>query len=136
MLILNNYKKDMNELHDIVNSFFYEKNRDYKPSNLPINIYESEDKVYISVIASGIKKNDINIEYENKNLNINFSKKNSLLNDDKILRTERELGNFARTIELGTEIDPESIKASCENGIINISMDKKEYAKTKKIEIA
>ena len=50
-------------------------------------------------------------------------------------RSERAAGRFVRTFELPSEVDHAGVQAEYKNGLIHITLPKKEEAKPKKIEV-
>ncbi|MFW6414999.1 MAG: Hsp20/alpha crystallin family protein, partial [Thermodesulfobacteriota bacterium] len=57
-------------------------------------------------------------------------------NKENYYRIERSYGQFYRTIPLSTQVEEENVKAKMNNGILQITLPKKEPASgTKKIEI-
>lgn len=115
--------------------FFEDRIREYSTNLIPINIYEDKNgDIKLIVPAPGIDKDKINIEYKDNNIYIGIEK-NKNIDSQKIIyrRDERISGKLERIIEL-QDIDPDTIKANYENGILTISMKRKEGI-VKKIKI-
>lgn len=98
--------------------------------NSPLVNVINEDKQYvIELAAPGIKKEDISIKLENNKLVINSEKKEA--KDEKNVNyTVREFGfnGFTKTFVVPKEIDAEKINADYNNGILSVSIPKKEDA--------
>ncbi|HOJ50764.1 MAG TPA: Hsp20/alpha crystallin family protein [Spirochaetota bacterium] len=132
---LNIIEKDFGELYREMNRFFEDRIREYSTNLIPINIYEDKNgDIKLIVPAPGIDKDKINIEYKDNNIYIGIEK-NKNIDSQKIIyrRDERISGKLERIIEL-QDIDPDTIKANYENGILTISMKRKEGI-VKKIKI-
>ncbi len=71
----------------------------------------------------GIEKSDINISYENKYLTITANKKQIKENVDNYIQKEIQYGSYTRKYFL-ENIDSDKIKASYNNGILNVLIPK------------
>lgn len=100
-----------------------------------VNIIEGKDDFRIEVAAPGLNKEDFHIELDNKLLTISCDKeeKNENSNDDgnRIVRREFSYTCFKRSFILPGSVDGEKITASQKDGILNISIPKREEAKLK-----
>lgn len=104
-----------------------------------VNIIETEDDYRIELAAPGLGKEDFNLNLENSVLTISAEKEIEQKEDEKYTRREFDYGNFAHSFSLSEAIDLEQIKASFNQGILVVTLAKKEEAKpqpAKKIEIA
>lgn len=123
---------------DIMDEFFNDAVNNRRDSFVPsIDISESDDQFLISAELPGMKKEDININLENNRLSI--SGERSFEKEDKgkkYHRVETSYGSFERSFQLPDNIEEESIKASYDNGLLNISIDKSEDKVKKQIEIS
>jgi len=118
-------EKELNNLYNEMDSFLENKIREYSISLLPVNVYEDDNNdVKVVVPISGVDKNKINVEYKNNSLYIGVEKTKDV-KDCKLLREERFEGKLERIIEL-KDIDPDTIKANYEKGVLTITMKKKE----------
>ncbi len=61
-----------------------------------------------------------------------FEKK---VNEENYLRVERAYGPFARSFTLANSVNSEAIKADYQNGVLTLSIPKKEEAKPKQIKV-
>ncbi len=105
---------------------------DFVNSTPSVNIYESEDGYTIEVAAPGLAKDDFSLELKDDQLII--SAKREVTNDENAGKwNRREFGysSFKRNFHISDEIDQSSIGANYENGILTITLDKKEEAKPK-----
>ncbi len=107
--------------------------------NFPaVDIQEKEDKYIVKAELPGMKKDDINVEFNNGRLVIRGEKK--FEHEDKkkdFHRIESYYGSFHRSFEIPEEVKEEDIKAEYKNGILELSIPVKEpeKKKTKKIKI-
>ncbi len=122
---------------DIMDEFFNDALSTRRDNFVPsIDVSETDDQFLISAQLPGMKKDDINISLENGRLSISgersFEKEEK---NKKYHRVETKFGSFERSFQLPDNVDEESISASYENGLLNISIDKSEEEVKKKIEI-
>lgn len=96
------------------------------------DIIEKEDGYNFLIDIPGISKEDIKISLEEGNLEISISSKKEENKEIKFLHKERFYGTATRTYYVGDHIKNEDIKASYDNGVLNIFIPKKEIVKEEK----
>lgn len=107
-----------------------------------VNIHENDDMFEVHVAAPGKTKEDFKIELDNDVLTISSEERNEEETKDKkgrFTRKEFSYSNFKRAFSLPETVDSEKISASYNNGVLEISLPKKEEAKVqakRMIEIA
>jgi len=89
------------------------------------DVYEEDNTYIIEMDAPGIKKENINLEYEDGNLTITMTSKTEETNHDKkYLRRERVVvSKCSRSFYLG-DINEDEIRAGFKDGILKISVPK------------
>ncbi|TAE75183.1 MAG: Hsp20/alpha crystallin family protein [Bacteroidetes bacterium] len=101
-----------------------------------VNVKENSNQFLIEVVAPGFKKEDFQIQLENNLLTISAEIKTegeTKNEDEKYTRKEFHLHNFKRSFNLPKSADTENINANYNNGILEISITKKEEAKPKPV---
>jgi HSP20 family protein len=74
---------------------------------------------------------------ENNTLSIRGERKfSSDVQEDNYLRVERAYGTFTRSFSLPNTVNTEAIKADYRNGVLTVSMPKREETKPKQIKIS
>jgi len=102
----------------------------------PVDIFETKDKLVLKAELPGFKQEEIALRVENALLSIEGERKfEKESGDENYHRVERSYGKFVRTFSLPTTVDYEKIAASFENGILTVSLPKKEETKPKQIRI-
>ncbi len=102
----------------------------------PIDVIEEPDMFVAKLDLPGFTKEDIKITLEDNILTISGERKSEKEYKDKnVLRAERFYGLFSRTITLPAVVDVSKIKAEHKNGILTLTLPKKETAKARTIEI-
>ncbi|MEI6555884.1 MAG: Hsp20/alpha crystallin family protein [Paludibacter sp.] len=111
-------------------------NRNFSVTNttLPsVNIKENTDAFTVEVAAPGFEKGDFKLELNHDLLTISSEKKVESETKDGEQFTKREFSyqSFSRSFTLPQTTDGERIEASYDNGILKVSIPKKEEAKPK-----
>jgi HSP20 family protein len=133
---------DFPSFPSFLNRFFEGDLMDWSNSNyagvnstLPaVNVKENEEEFLIDVAAPGMKKDDFKVNYNNGRLTISSEIKNekSEKNDEKYTRREYRYQSFQRTFTIAENIvDGESIQAKYLDGILSITLPKREEVKPK-----
>ena len=118
-----------NDMYDWSNKNFSETN-----TTLPsVNIKASDDGFAVEMVAPGFEKGDFKIDLNNNLLTISSEKKveNELKEGEQFTRREYSYQSFSRSFTLPDTANGEEITAKYENGILNVSIPKKEEAKPK-----
>jgi len=106
--------------------------------NFPaINVSEDEKNINVKAELPGMEAKDVDISLQDNNLILKGEKKfEDEENKKNYYRIERSYGQFYRTIPLSAQVDENNVKAKMNNGILEITLPKKEPATgAKKIEI-
>jgi len=98
--------------------------------NVPcVNITEQKDEYKVSLAAPGLKKDDFHIDVDGNMLTISCEKEeNKEEKDNKFTRKEYNYSSFSRSFTLPDEINKEKIDAKYEDGVLRISLPRKEGA--------
>lgn len=96
--------------------------------NVPsVNVTKSENGFNIELAAPGLNKDDFNINVEKDRLTVSSEKKHEEeVNEDSYTRREFNYSSFSRSFYLPKSIDREAIEASYENGVLKLTLPKKE----------
>jgi HSP20 family protein len=108
------------------------------PRTFPVDIYESEDKLFYVIEAAlpGFKPEELHITAVGETLTITAVKKEEeKLEKDLYVRRERYTGEMTRTFTLPTMVEVEKIEAVFEHGVLKLYIPKAEEVKPKEIPI-
>jgi HSP20 family protein len=95
-----------------------------------VNIRESEDSFILDMASPGIKKEDFKINLDNNVLTISSEKnENREEANERYTRREFELNAFSRSFTLPKTIDLDKIKADYNQGVLSVTLPKREDAK-------
>lgn len=102
----------------------------------PVDLAETADKIIVKAEIPGINPSEMHIAIQDNTLVIKGEKKEEKEEKGKnYYRMERHYGNFSRTIDLPNSVDPNKVTAECKNGVLEITMEKKEAVKPKQIPV-
>ena len=93
------------------------------------DVKELDENYEISVDLPGFSKDDIKVDLNNGYLTISTEKSLSKEDKGKMLRQERYVGTRQRSFYVGDSITEEDIKAKYENGVLTLTIPKKEARK-------
>ncbi|HVJ08856.1 MAG TPA: Hsp20/alpha crystallin family protein [Acidisarcina sp.] len=103
----------------------------------PVDVYEDEHEVVLKLEIPGIKQEDLSIQVENNTLNIHGERKfEKEEKEENFHRIERRYGTFYRAFTLPTTVDPDSIRASYDAGVLKVELKKRAEAKPKQIKVS
>lgn len=115
--------------------FFDDMLDDFKmDERMKCDIYEKDNVYYVEADIPGYDKNDIKLEFNKGSLSIIAEiNRETTENDKKYLRRERKYyGKIERSFYLG-DVDEEAIEATFNNGILKISIPKRQEEETRKV---
>ena len=115
------------------NNFFGDLLDSESNLNTPaVNIAEGTESYTIEVAAPGLAKSDFKINLDHNVLTISSSKENKKEEKNgNYTRQEFSYASFARSFTLPESTETEKISATCKDGILYVSIPKKEEAKVK-----
>ncbi|MBN1265661.1 MAG: Hsp20/alpha crystallin family protein [Anaerolineales bacterium] len=134
--------RDVRRMHDSLDRMFDRAlmgtslSENLSFGSMPIDLYETDNDVIVKAAAPGIKPEELNITITGGRLNIRgeISEEHEDQQATYHLR-ERRFGSFNRSISLPASVDGDKAKADFENGILTLTIPKKEEAKPKTITI-
>ena len=107
--------------------------------NVPVNLRETDNSYEMSLIAPGLRKEDLRLNVTDNVLTISYEQKEEPKEEKEQgwLRKEYRMQSFSRSFSLDDSVDLNGISASYDNGILHLSLPKKENARkiSKTIEI-
>lgn len=101
-----------------------------------VDIVENKDQILLEAELPGIKPEDVNISIENNILTLHGERKFEKKDEkDNFHRIERSYGSFTRSFTLPPTISSENAQAEFENGVLRLTLAKREETKPRRIEI-
>ena len=135
--------QDMYTLQNRLNSLLQEVNRgeDEALSSSafvpPVDIYEDANHIVLKLEVPGMKLEDFDIQLENNALTVRGERRfEKETKEENYHRVERRYGSFARVFTLPNTLDPESVKANYDAGVLSVELGKKAEARPKQIKVS
>jgi HSP20 family protein len=101
-----------------------------------VDIYETENELVIKADLPDVNPQNLDIRVENNILTIRGERKfESKVKEDNYLRVERAYGSFSRSFSLANSVKTDDINADYQNGVLTLSLPKREEAKPKQIKV-
>ena len=105
--------------------------------NPSVDVFENDNDVVFKAELPGMNAKDIEVKLENNVLMIKGERRFEKETDEKNYhRIEREYGTFSRSFALPTAVNADNVTAEYKDGILKVTLPKKEEIKPKPIKIA
>ena len=102
----------------------------------PVDIFETGDSLVLKAELPGINPDDVEIRVEDNTLYLKGERKfEKEVKEENLHRVERSYGTFTRSFALPNTINADKVKAEYENGVLTLTMPKREEAKPRTIKI-
>ncbi|MAO10204.1 MAG: molecular chaperone Hsp20 [Flavobacteriaceae bacterium] len=138
---MNLVRRNSNWFPSLLDEIFTENRLDtpnYENFSIPaVNIQEKNTNFVIELAVPGLSKENFNIEVDNNILKVSAevtsgNEENTTENETKFTRKEFNYNGFKRSFTLPENINVENVNASYENGVLEITLPKKEEEKVLK----
>jgi HSP20 family protein len=98
------------------------------PNHFPVDLYEDKDNTYVRAELPGLSREDINVEMVEDYLTISGAR--------KVTNGESEQSfSFSRSVNIPEDVHADRVSATYENGVLTVTLPKREEAKPKKITV-
>jgi HSP20 family protein len=105
--------------------------------NPSVDIYENKDQIVLEAELPGMNREDFELSVENNVITLRgerqFEKKDD---SDNYHRVERSYGSFTRSFTLPQTVSADGATAEYRNGVLRVTLPKREETKARRIEIA
>jgi len=135
MLTPNRISRDMDR---VFNSFFNfhptrHENHEFMPR---VDVTESNENLVLTFELPGMEKGEIKVSVKDDILSVNGERKTQETNEgENYVRSEIHRGSFCRSFTLPDTVETENVSADYKNGLLIVSLPKKEEVKPKEIDI-
>jgi len=107
-----------------------------RPWSPAVDIYETENELVLKADLPELNQKDIDVRMENQTLTIAGERKFEKDEAKKgFHRIERSYGQFVRSFAVPNTFDTEKISAEFHNGVLTVSLPKKEAAKPRQVKV-
>jgi len=101
----------------------------------PINVGATPEKVDVYLFSPGLDHKTLDVSIQQNVLTVSGERKPTEVENARFYRRERFSGEFRRAITLPEDVDPERVEARYVDGILHISVQRREAAKARQIAI-
>jgi HSP20 family protein len=107
-----------------------------------VDIREDADHLYVEADLPGFRKEDVEITLENQTLTISAEKKQEYRKDKDAegkgdwLLNERRYQRFLRSFTLPPTVDDQKVDAKLMDGVLRVTLNKREETKPRKIQVS
>ena len=137
---LSQLRQELDQIFDAATSDLYSPfrafgllEREWSPS---IDLSQDKDQIRVRAELPGLKRDEIELEVQGDTLILRGERKRDIKEKEgNYHRVEQTYGQFFRAISLPSSVDPNGIKATYKDGILEVVLPKKEEAKPKQINI-
>ncbi len=106
------------------------------PLGYRVDVREDADHVYVEAELPGLTKDEIEITLEDGLLTIAGEKKAEREEQEENFHVrERRFGRFSRSFQLSSVVDEQKVHATLKEGVLLVTLDKREEVKPKRIEV-
>jgi len=107
-----------------------------RPWSPAVDVYETENELVLKADLPDVDPKNVEVQFENGTLRLKGNRKfEEEKNGKGYHRIERSYGSFVRAFSLPETVDPEKVKADFKNGVLTVTMQKKEIAKPRPIPV-
>lgn len=118
-----------NEIDRLFTSAFSGLNQARPGHQFAVGLYEDRENAYVRAELPGVSREEINVEMVDGSLQISAARNPSR-------GSSEESFSFSRTIVISDDVHHDRVAATYENGILTVTLPKREEAKPKKVSIA
>ncbi len=107
-----------------------------RPWTPAVDIYETDNELVLKADLPEVDPKNVDIQIENGTLTLKGNRTFETEKNGKgYHRIERSYGSFVRAFSLPETVDPENVKADFKNGVLTMTIAKKEVAKPRTIKV-
>ena len=104
-----------------------------------VDLYEDTKQAYVRAELPGVNRDDIQVEMTDGELTITAMRKTPSTGSGQALATEGQAEqsvSFSRSLTIPAEVSADQVSAAYENGVLTVTLPKREEAQPKKITVA
>jgi HSP20 family protein len=101
----------------------------------PINIGATAERVDVYLFAAGVDPKSIDVSIQQNLLSVSGNRKVAVNAEAEYYRRERYDGEFRRVIALPDDVDPDRVEAKYRDGVLQITVQRRQAARPRQVEI-
>lgn len=125
------------EMERLVQRMGWNAPRPFWRSSYPaVNMWEDDNNIYVEAELPGFSLDELEITVTGeRQLSLKGERQAPEIPDAQWHRQEREYGSFQRVLELPQAVDAERVTAAFEQGVLSITLPKREEVKPRRIQV-
>ena len=107
------------------------------PSQIKVDVKETDGSYTVQAEVPGVPKEDIHVSIEGNvvSLRAEVRQHDQKTEGEKVLRSERYFGSVARSFQLPVDVDAAQAKAKYDNGVLTLTLPKKQGGNAQRLSI-
>ena len=101
----------------------------------PVNAWVTDDAVLVEAELPGFSLDKIELTLVGRDLTISGQREESDPADAEVLRRERPMGSFVRTLRLPVDIENEGMRATLQHGVLRVHLPRAQANRPRRIEV-
>lgn len=103
-----------------------------------IDVKEADGEYQVQAEMPGVKKDDIHVQIDGNRVAISAEvrRESEQKEGERVLRSERYYGSVGRSFQLASEIDEAAASAKFEDGVLTLTLPKKQAPASKRLQIS
>ena len=125
------------DFENVLGRFFGSRDLEQGFAPYCVDVREDPDHIYVEAELPGYSKDEVDVTLENQTLTISAEKKMEKKREEKgqMLLNERRYSRFLRSFTLPPTVDEQTVNAKLNDGILTITLNKREETKPRKIQV-
>lgn len=106
--------------------------------DIRIDVTENQRSYVVTAAVPGVKRDDIHVSVDGNFVSISTETKSETERSEggRVLLKETHVGRASRSFTLGKEVDADKVEAKLEDGVLKLTLPKREGATARRIEVA
>ena len=107
------------------------------PSQIKVDVKETDGGYTVQAEVPGVPKEDIHVSIDGNvvSLRAEVRQHDQKTEGEKVLRSERYFGSVARSFQLPVDVDAAQAKAKYDNGVLTLTLPKKQASNAQRLHI-
>jgi HSP20 family protein len=105
------------------------------PRAVPMEAYRRDDQFLVHLDLPGVNPDDVELTVEGNVVTIRAQRRPAREEGDELLVDERPQGTFSRQLFLGDNLDASKLSASCDNGVLTLTIPVAEESKPRRVSV-
>lgn len=100
-----------------------------------VDVEEDDDAYYVCIEVPGVQREDLDVEIDRDMVTVRGERRR-VSEGTKPRWTERTYGRFVRSFSIPSDADPDQVRAEFRDGLLTLTLPKREHARPRRIEIS